>query len=78
MSGFDSTSSKSNQTIPHDERLEKYYNTAYSQNVLFPPMVKCVHGMLRLVLGQTLKHRTSNLPNFQKSNLEPTKPPICS
>ena len=30
-----------------------------------------------LVLGRTLKYRTSNLPNLQKSNLEPTEPPIC-
>ena len=31
-----------------------------------------------LVLGRTLKYRTWNLPNLQKSNLEPTEPLICS
>ena len=31
-----------------------------------------------LVLGRTLKYQTSNLSNLQKSNLEPTEPPICS
>ena len=30
-----------------------------------------------LVLGQTLKYRTSNLPNLQKPNLKRTKPPVC-
>ena len=34
--------------------------------------------MCRLVLGRTLKYRTSNLPNLQKSNLEPTEPLTCS
>ena len=29
-------------------------------------------------MGRTLKYRTSNLPNLQKSNLEPTEPLICS
>ena len=34
--------------------------------------------MYGLVLGRTLKYLTSNLPNLQKSNLEPTEPLICS
>ena len=42
--------------------------------VLLDGKGKLKFHVFKLVLGRTWKYRTSNLPNLQKPNLEPTEP----